>query len=93
MPRLTLQYPIHTLDNRLLFSSGASLTKEALDAVISSRGADSYQEYSLASYGFVKEDYLNFLGSPPYETIFSDKKQIQDFLTILEYGYSIDSTF
>ncbi len=84
MPRLTLRYPIHALDHQLLFPSGAFLTKEALDAAISSVGAYSYQEYSLASYDSVKEDCLKFLGSPPYETIFSDKKEIQDFLAILE---------
>jgi len=75
MPRLTLQYPIRTLDNQLLFPPGTFLTKEMLDAVIYSHGAYSYQAYPLLLYGSVKEDCLNFLSNPPYETIFSDKRK------------------
>jgi len=35
-------------------------------------------------YGSVKEDCLNFFSTPPYETIFSDKKPINDLLNLLE---------
>jgi HD-GYP domain-containing protein (c-di-GMP phosphodiesterase class II) len=35
-------------------------------------------------YGSVKEDCLNFLSTPPYDTIFFDQKQINDLLDILE---------
>ena len=84
MPRLTLQYPIRTLDNQLLFPPGTFLTKDTLDAVIYSHKAYSYQTYPLLLYGSVKEDCLNFLSNPPYETIFSDKKQINDLLNVLE---------
>ena len=84
MLRLTLQHPIRTLDDQLLFPPGTLLTKGALDAVIHSHRAYSYQTYPLLLYGSVKEDCLNFLSSPPYETIFSDKKQINDILKILE---------
>lgn len=84
MPRLTLQYPIHTLDNQLLFPPSTFLTEETLDALIYSHRADSYQTYSLLLYGSVKEDCLNFLSTPPYDTIFFDQKQINDLLDILE---------
>jgi len=84
MPRLTLQYPIHTLDNQLLFPPGTFLTEEVLDTVVCSRGAFSYQTYPLTLYGTVKRDCLNFLSKPPYEIIFSDEKEIHDFLTIFE---------
>ena len=84
MPGLTLQHPIRTHDNQLLFPPGTLLTEEALDAVIDSHGADSYQTYPLLLYGSVKEDCLNFLSVPPYATIFHDKKQINDFLNLLE---------
>jgi len=84
MLRLTLQYPICTLDNQLLFPPGTFLTKETLDAVIYSHRAYSYHTYPLLLYGSVKEDCLNFLSNPPYETIFSDKKQINDLLNVLE---------
>jgi len=84
MPGLTLQHPIHTLDNQLLFPSGTLLTEETLNAVIDSHRADSYQTYPLLLYGSVKEDCLNFLSSPPYTQIFSDKKQIDDLLNLIE---------
>jgi HD-GYP domain-containing protein (c-di-GMP phosphodiesterase class II) len=38
-------------------------------------------------YGSVKEDCLDLLRTPPYETIFSDEKQINDTLKILEIGH------
>ncbi len=84
MARLTLQYPIHTLDNQLLFPPGTFLTEEVLDEVVCSRGVFSYRTYPLTSYGTVKKDCLNFISKPPYEIIFSDKKEIHDFLTIFE---------
>ncbi len=84
MPGLTLQHPIWTLDNQLLFPPGTLVTEETLDALIDSHRADSYQTYPLLLYGSVKEDCLNFLSSPPYTQIFSDKKQIGDLLNLLE---------
>jgi HD-GYP domain-containing protein (c-di-GMP phosphodiesterase class II) len=84
MPRLTLHHPIHTLDNQLLFPPGTLLTEETLDAVIDSHRADSYQTYPLLLYGSVKEDCLNLLSIPPYATIFSGKKQINDLLNLSE---------
>jgi len=84
MPGLTLQHPIRTLDNQLLFPAGTLLTEETLNAVIDSHRADSYQTSPLLLYGSVKGDCLNFLGSPPYTQIFSDKKQIHDLLNLIE---------
>ncbi|MFH1626173.1 MAG: HD domain-containing phosphohydrolase, partial [Pseudomonadota bacterium] len=79
-----LQYPIRTLDNQLLFPSGTFLTKETLDAALYSNRAYSYQTYPLLLYGSVKEDCLNIFSTPPYMTIFLDKKQINDLLNLLE---------
>ena len=84
MPSLTLRHPIRTLDNQLLFPPETLLTEEALDAVIDSRKADSYETCPLLSYGSVREDCLNFLSLPPYATIFGDKKEIDDLLNIFE---------
>jgi HD-GYP domain-containing protein (c-di-GMP phosphodiesterase class II) len=84
MPRLTLQHPISTLDQQLLFSPGTFLTGETLDALIDLHRADSYQRYPFLSYGSVKEDCLSFLSTPPYVTFFLDKKEIDDFLNLLQ---------
>jgi HD-GYP domain-containing protein (c-di-GMP phosphodiesterase class II) len=84
MVRLTLQHPVRTLDDQLLFPSGNLLTKERLETLIHSQTAYSYQTYPLLSYNSVKEDCLNFLSDPPYDRIFSDKKEINDILKISE---------
>ena len=84
MPSLRLQYPIRTFDNQLLFPPETLLTEEALDAVIDSHRADSYQTCSLLSYGSVREDCLNFLSLPPYAIIFRDRKVMDDLLNLFE---------
>ena len=84
MPGLTLQYPIRTLDNQLLFPQKTLLTKETLDALIYSHRTDSYQTSPLLLYGSVKQDFLDFLTTPPFGTIFSDQQQINDLLNLLE---------
>lgn len=84
MPKLTLQYPIRTLDNQLLFPPDTLLTEEMLSAVIDLHRADSYQMYPLLLYGSVQEDCLDFLRFPPYATIFQDKKEIDGLFNLLE---------
>ena len=84
MLRLKLRYPIHTLDNQLLFDSGNLLAEESLEAVIRPQRAYSYQTYPVLLYGSIKEDCQNFLKIPPYGTIFSDKKQIDNLMKLLE---------
>jgi len=75
MLKLTLQHPIRTLDNQLLFPPETLLTEETLEAVIYPHRAYSYPTYSLLLYGSVKGDCLNFLSTPPYDTIFLDKSK------------------
>jgi HD-GYP domain-containing protein (c-di-GMP phosphodiesterase class II) len=84
MPKITLQHPIHALDNQLLFPSGVSLTEETLEALIDSHRAVSYQTYPLLLYGSIQEDCLDFLRLPPYVTIFQDRKQIDGLFNLLE---------
>ena len=84
MPGLTLRYPIRTLDHQLLFPQGTLLTEETLDAVIHSHTTYSHRTSSLFLYGSVKQDCLDFLSTPPFVTIFSDPKEINDLLALLE---------
>lgn len=84
MPKLTLQHPIHTLDNQLLFAPGTFLTQETLDAFISSHRPYSYPTRPLLLHGSVKEDFLNFITNSPYDVIFSDKDELNDLFDILE---------
>jgi len=84
MPGLTLQHPIRALDHQLLFSQSALLTEETLDAVIHSHRTYSHQTSPLLLYGSVKQDCLDFFSTPPFVTIFSDQKEINDLLNLLE---------
>ena len=84
MPGLTLQHPIRTLDHQLLFPQSALLTEETLDAVIHSHRTYSHQTSPLLLYGSVKQDCLDFLDTPPFVTIFSDQKEINDLVNLLE---------
>ncbi|HXX35548.1 MAG TPA: HD domain-containing phosphohydrolase [Thermodesulfobacteriota bacterium] len=84
MPGLILQYPIRTLDNQSLFPAGTLVTEETLSVAIGSQRAVSYQTYPLLMYGSIQEDCLDFLGFPPYPTIFQDRKQIDGLFGLLE---------
>jgi len=84
MPGFILQYPIRTLGHQLLFPQKTLLTKETLDALLSSDRTHSYPTSPLFLYGSVKQDCLDFLETPPFVTIFSDQKQIDDLLSLLE---------
>jgi len=84
MPGLILQYPVRTLDHQLLFPQKTLLTKETVDALIHLHKTSSYQASSLLFYGSVKRDLLDFLSAPPFVTILSDQKEINDLLSLLE---------
>ena len=84
MPGLKLRYPIRTLDHQVLFPKKTLLTKETLDAVIYSHRTHSYRTSPLLLYGSVKQDCLDFLSTPPFATIFSDQREVNDLLNLLE---------
>lgn len=84
MFRLKIHFPVYTLDNQLLFPSDSNLNKETLDSIIESQKENLYNAYPLLLYGSVKEDCLGFLDNPPYRSIFSDKKHINNIIKILE---------
>jgi HD-GYP domain-containing protein (c-di-GMP phosphodiesterase class II) len=84
MPGFILQYPIRTLDHQLLFPEKTLLTKETVDALIYLHRTHSHQTSPLLSYGSVKQDCLDFLGTPPFASIFSDQREVNDLLNLLE---------
>ncbi len=84
MRGLILQYPVRTLDHQLLFPQKSLLTKETMDALIELHRTSSYQASPLFLHGSVKQDLFDFLGAPPFVTIFSDPKEINDLLSLLE---------
>ena len=81
---IRLNYPVHTLDNRLLLPSGTILSSETLDDLISSNNPTSYQTHPLLEYGMIKNDLLRQISRPPYDFIFSGKKKIAEIMTMME---------
>ncbi len=81
---LTLEYPVHTLENQLLLPAGSVLSEKALDALISSNKDMPYREYSLMEHGSVKKDLHEFLNTPPYDTIFAHGGQISRIISLME---------
>ncbi|NIO48495.1 MAG: HD domain-containing protein [Candidatus Aminicenantes bacterium] len=69
-----LDYPVHTLDNRLLLPAGKLLTSEALDELIATNKGTSYKTLPFLEYGTVYQDILRLLQKPPYHVIFDELK-------------------
>lgn len=74
MKAAKLDYPVHTLDNRLLLPAGKELTSEALDELIAAKKDTSYQALSFLEYGTVYQDILRLIQKPPYHVIFDELK-------------------
>lgn len=81
---LTLRYPIHTLDRRLLFSTGTLLTKETLDAFVHSRTTYSYRAFPLVSRGSFIKDWVSLLKMEPYVNFFPKREQLDAHLNLLK---------
>ena len=69
-----LDYPVHTLDNRLFLPTGKLLTSEALDELIATNKGTSYRTLPFLEYGTVYQDILRLLQNPPYHVIFDEPK-------------------
>ena len=65
-----IDYPVYTLDNRLLLPAGKELTPEVMDELIATNKGTSYREFSFLEYDTVYQDMLNILQKPPYDIIF-----------------------
>ncbi len=84
MSPLTLQYPVYTLDNKLLLPAGAVLTEETLDALIDTGKSESFKFQSLMQYNSVAEDIRRFITVPPFDVVFSNKDHLDEVLTLME---------
>lgn len=75
MPEMILQYPVHTLDGKLLLPAGTTLNEQILEEVASSNG-ERPDEQPLLQYGCVRNDLQYFLDSPAYRSVFSNRNKI-----------------
>lgn len=84
MAKLTLDYPVFSLDRHLLLPAGATLSEEDLRTLISSSSADLQKKASLMQFGTVRKDILDFIGQPPSDAVFSSEKDIVEIIEVME---------
>ena len=84
MTVLKLDYPVYSLDRRVLFPAGIVLQVADLKDFVSSGGGDA-ERTPILNFGTVKEDILRFLKQPPGNTIFSDEKDVTEVIELMEH--------
>lgn len=70
-----LEYPVHTLDNRLLLPAGTRLTSKTLDALIAKYKGPPYKARPLLEYGTVYQNIQLLIQKPPYDFIFEEREK------------------
>lgn len=85
MRAVKMLYPVNTLDNRELLPSGVELTNDTLESLVSSNKSNisSQKPYLFLQHGSVKSDILDFLCQPPYNVIFSKRKNIEELMDLM----------
>lgn len=78
-----IDYPVRTLDDRLLLHAGTQLTSETVDALIATYKGASYQTLPILKYGTVYQDLMKIISMPPYQVVF-DKSRRELTLGIME---------
>lgn len=73
MKSATLDYPVYTLDYKLLLDAGKDLAPDVIDELIRLNEKESHSLIPLLKYGSVHKDILSILQHPPYHTIFEEK--------------------
>lgn len=84
MSDLTLRFPVHTIEGRLLLPEDTVLTDEAMAFLISSNRSNTKKTFPLLKYDTVKKDLFDFLSQPPCHIIFSDKEEINNLIAFME---------
>ena len=84
MDPFRLQYPVHTLNNLQLLPAGAVLAQKTLNELKESGQGTVPQTFILLNYGSVKDDIIHFFIQLPYSAIFSEKRQVQQLLNLME---------
>jgi len=81
---ICVDYPVYTLDKKLLLPGNTRIDRKTLDSILSSNKKKPYKTYSLFKYGSVKNDLLDSLSTPHYKVIFADRQKKKTVLTALE---------
>lgn len=70
-----LDYPVVTLDNRVLLPAGTQLTPETLRELIASNTDAPYRKFPFLGFGEIHKDIILLFYEPPYSRIFREKEQ------------------
>ncbi|MCK5681230.1 hypothetical protein KAI46_10525, partial [bacterium] len=84
---IVLQYPVYSLENKLLLPAGTVLSESVLEELMSR--AEDHPGCFLLQYGTVQRDLLHFLSEPPYQIIFHDPQQKMEMLRTMERVYLV----
>lgn len=84
MHKITLQFPVYTVEQEVLLPAGTLLSRETMEELVSRKGTGHGKTYSLLDHGMVKQDILRLLHFPPYNGIFRDTAMIEEILELME---------
>jgi HD-GYP domain-containing protein (c-di-GMP phosphodiesterase class II) len=84
MEKLKLDYPVQTIEGKLLLPVETRLSAETLEILIASNRGIAYETCPLLSYGTVKRQILHLIDKPPYNVIFSDETTIAEIMAMME---------
>jgi HD-GYP domain-containing protein (c-di-GMP phosphodiesterase class II) len=70
-----LDYPIYTLNNRLLLAAGDMLSPGVLDDLIAREKNRSYKTIPFLEHGDVRHDLARSFQEPPYSLIFEERER------------------
>ena len=84
MSNLTLRFPVHTSENRLLLPADTALSEDVLADLIAKSNATPYKSQSLMNYGTTREDLLNCIKRPLYNEIFANQEKTKEVLNLME---------
>lgn len=80
MKALKLEYPVHTLNKRVLLLAGTILSSETMDRLISASKEELYPTVPIFAYGTIHKDLIKLIKHGPYLVIFDDPEIVANIL-------------
>jgi HD-GYP domain-containing protein (c-di-GMP phosphodiesterase class II) len=84
MSKLTIDYPVYSLDRHLQLPAGTILSEEDLRTLVSLSSEEYQKKYYLMQFGTVKKDILEFISQPPGHAVFGNEKELARVIEFME---------
>jgi len=84
---IELDYPIYSLDNKLLLPAGSKLTSKALGELIEKNKGKSYRLIPFLKHGTIDRDLRYLLSEPPYDLIFGRQERAFAFSLLKKINF------